>query len=303
VVEAWAPERVVDAPLARRLVESQFPDLAGQSALPFGGGFDNTAFLVGGATVFRFPRRAVAVPWLEREVRVLPRLAPSVPSPVPVPDRIGRPDPAFPWPFAGYRLLPGRVASDLALGDDARATLAEPLGRFLRALHAFPVEEARALGAGEDELRRTDVRWRAEKAEREIADAAAKGIVPDRVRRRISTVLAEMTRDAARPPAVLVHGDLYARHVLVGEAGELAGVIDWGDLHVGDRAVDVAIAFGFLPDRAREAFRQAYGAIDEGTWRLARFRAAYHATATVRYAADVGDAELVRETMRALEEI
>ena len=38
---------------------------------------------------------------------------------------------------------------------------------------------------------------------------------------------------------VFVHGDLYSRHLLVDDAGRPCGVIDWGDCHVGDPAVDL----------------------------------------------------------------
>src|SRR3954469_17870597 len=38
--------------------------------------------------VFRFPRRALALPAFRRELTVLPRLAPLMPLPVPVPELI-----------------------------------------------------------------------------------------------------------------------------------------------------------------------------------------------------------------------
>ena len=44
-----------------------------------GAGWDNTAYLVNGEWVFRFPRRTIAVPLLEAEGRVLPKLAPRLP--------------------------------------------------------------------------------------------------------------------------------------------------------------------------------------------------------------------------------
>jgi aminoglycoside phosphotransferase (APT) family kinase protein len=77
-------------------------------------------------------------------------------------------------------------------------------------------------------------------------------------------------------------------------------VIDWGDIHIGDRAVDLAIAFSFVPPRARKAFGEAYGAIDDATWRLARFRAVVHAAAVARYAHGVGNEELLRDSLRSL---
>src|SRR4029077_8374132 len=38
----------------------------------------------------------------------------------------------------------------------------------------------------------------------------------------------------------LTHGDIGPEHVLITDAGDLAGVIDWGDLAVGDPVVDLA---------------------------------------------------------------
>src|SRR6478672_13777044 len=118
-MEPWMPERVVDADLARVLIDAQFPELAGKALEPFGVGFDNTAYLVGGEWVFRFPRREVAVPLLNHELAILPELAPVLPLPVPLPEKIGEPGKAFSWPFAGYRVLKGRSATHAVLKDEA----------------------------------------------------------------------------------------------------------------------------------------------------------------------------------------
>jgi aminoglycoside phosphotransferase (APT) family kinase protein len=81
---------------------------------------------------------------------------------------------------------------------------------------------------------------------------------------------------AANPPAPLderrrtvVHDDLYARHVLLDRSMEQAGIIDRGDMHLGNPALDIAIAHRLLPANAHDAFRSAYGPIDERTWRAA----------------------------------
>src|SRR5213078_2237000 len=113
----WAAERVVIPDLARRLVDAQFPDLRPVQLELLGEGWDNTAYLVNNLIVFRFPRREVAAPLLEVEARVLPRIAPRLPVPVPRPRWVGRATSEYPWPFLGYPLLSGRRA-DLAELDD-----------------------------------------------------------------------------------------------------------------------------------------------------------------------------------------
>src|SRR5262249_42570967 len=78
------------------------------------------------------------------------------------------------------------------------------------------------------------------------------------------------------PERFLVHGDIYVRHLLLDPPHRLVGVIDWGDVHMGHRAVDFAIAHSFLPPPARQIFRAEYGAIDDASWDLAHFRSMHH---------------------------
>src|SRR4051812_35619656 len=110
MTQPWSAEHVVTDSLARSLIEAQFPELALARVELLGTGWDNTAFCVNGACVFRFPRRQFAVPFLENEMRLLPALALLVPLAIPNPRFVGRPTEAYPWPFAGYPLLPGRTA-------------------------------------------------------------------------------------------------------------------------------------------------------------------------------------------------
>jgi aminoglycoside phosphotransferase (APT) family kinase protein len=77
-------------------------------------------------------------------------------------------------------------------------------------------------------------------------------------------------------------------------------VIDWGDIHLSDPAVDLAIAHSFLPPTAHAAFRQAYGPVDADTWQVARLRALWHSLTVLVYADEVGDTDLVREGHVAL---
>jgi aminoglycoside phosphotransferase (APT) family kinase protein len=298
--DPWSPERVVDVALARALVESQFRDLVPARVDLLGVGWDNTAFLVNGAWVFRFPRRSIAVPLLERECKLLPAIAPTVPLPIPVPVYVGAPSSAFPWPFAGYRRLEGQTACSASFSDEARLDLAEPLARFLRALHAFPASEASRLGATGDELGRVDLEARIPKARACLGELEELALLDRDTARSLERVLERIEGTAVPSDETLVHGDLYARHVLVDARGRAAGVIDWGDLHLGHRAVDLGVAHIFLPARARGAFRRAYGPIDDATWELARVRALYHCANVTRYAHRVGDVDLLREGRSAL---
>jgi aminoglycoside phosphotransferase (APT) family kinase protein len=297
----WTAERSVSPELARDLIACQFPALAPVRVESPNEGWDNVAYLVNGSYIFRFPRRSIAADLIRTEAAVLPVIAPRLPLQAPVPLFVGEPEERSPWPFAGYRRIAGRTACRADLDDAQRKRAAVPLARFLRALHDIPLEEAERAGAGPDALARMDVEKRRGMIMERLDELQAKGLADDvRPWRQIAEAM-----PAGLPAGgpVLVHGDLYARHILVDDQSTPCGIIDWGDVHLGEPALDLSIAYGFLPPAARGAFRDAYGPIDEQTWCKARFRALFHAVLLLLYGADIGDADLVREARAALRNV
>src|SRR5438034_383014 len=132
---------------AALLIQLQFPALAPVQLEFLGVGLDNVALRVNRRLVFRFPRHEFAAGLIEREVRVLPLLAPRLPLPIPAPAFVGTPDESYPYPFSGCPLLPGTTACQIAWSDEERERNAVLLGEFLSALHGIPVdEETRAWG-------------------------------------------------------------------------------------------------------------------------------------------------------------
>jgi aminoglycoside phosphotransferase (APT) family kinase protein len=297
-VPDWDADVAIDASLVRALLEEQFPELDASSARLLAEGWDNAVWVVEERWAFRFPRREIAVPLVARELAVLPRLAPLLPIPVPAPQLIGAPSERFPRPFFGAQLLPGRELADVELSDGARDELCAPLGEFLRALHAPGVREQ----ADPDRRLPLDPNGRADMAVR----------VP-RTRERFAA-LADLTREELRaaerilreaerlPPSsahALVHGDFHVRHVLV-EDGRVSGVIDWGDVCVGDPSIDLQLAWSLLPAERRGAFLDAYGPIDEETQLRARVLAVFFCALLADYARAQGLPGLERETRGGL---
>lgn len=294
----WVPELVVDAGEARAWIERQFPELAPATVEPLGAGWDATVFRVRGELVFRFPRRAIAVPLFEREAQLLPWIAPLVPVPIPCPRWRGRCERGDGWPFLGYGYLSGRSACQLDLDDAARERLATPLGEFLRTLHALDAGEARRRGAQSDPLQRLVVEAREPRLRARLEELALANVIASA--RAFDGVLDECRGLAPPAREVVLHGDLYVRHLLIDERGSLSGVIDWGDVHVGSPATDLALAWSFLGGRGRATFRDAYGPIDSAQIALARLRALDHATSTALFGLREGDRALLRESRRAL---
>lgn len=297
MTEPWRAEREVTAELALGLIREQFPDLGAGGIRPLGSGWDNTAFLVDGDLVFRFPRKQSTVALLQRETRVMPVLAGRLPLAVPDPRWAGRPTERFPWPFAGYRRLAGVSADVAELTDEERTAAAEPLGAFFAALHATPID---GLDLPGDEIGRTAFARRMGDLETRLAHLARRGHIASA--EPWLRLFAEPL-PAPPPSAVLVHGDVYVRHLLVDQARRVSGVIDWGDVHAGDPGVDLQVMYAFLPPRARGIFLRAYGPVDERTRRTARLRAAFHAPALAWFADSTDDAPLLREALAAMRRV
>jgi aminoglycoside phosphotransferase (APT) family kinase protein len=248
----------VDAGLLRRLLRAQHPDLAGLDIAPFAEGWDNVLLRLGDDLLVRLPRRAASAPLIERELSWLPRLAPHLPLPIPVPVRAGRPGEGYPWSWTIVPWLEGVSAVE---GDLDPVEAAPALGRFVRALHGIEASN----DAPENPYHGVPPRARTEAflerlhGLRDLLDAP-----------RLEAVWLEASSApdwAGR--RIICHGDLHPFNLLVRE-GRLAAVLDWGDLHAGDPARDLASAYLALPADEHERFFETYGPVDEATGRRAR---------------------------------
>jgi aminoglycoside phosphotransferase (APT) family kinase protein len=277
-VHEWSPEVTVDEQLARALIAGQFPEVELRTVTLLGEGWDNSVWLADDRWVFRFPRRTIALPGFEREIAVLPQLAPRLPLPIPAPVFVGRPAERFPWPFFGCELIRGREAAVAGLSDPARHRVAGQLGSFLRALHA--VEITAELPA--DPFGRTDMRKRVPLAHERLEEGRRLGLwtVPGSVGEWLTTA-------HELPPAIptaVVHGDLHARHVVVDQHGALAGVIDWGDLCRADPSSDLSLLWSLLPAAARRELLDAYGPVTPEQLLRARVLALFLSAVLALYA-------------------
>jgi aminoglycoside phosphotransferase (APT) family kinase protein len=176
-------------------------------------GWDFKVLIVADEWVVRWPRHSLAVEEIEKEVELLPAVAPFLPVEVPRFEYVSR----EPW-LVVYRFIEGEplVAED-----------PEGVRAFLAALHAIDVREVPAP--------RPD--WL--ETYREQADEFRRVVLPllDPDERAGGEELLAQTETLIGFEPVLTHSDLGPWHLLVRD-GRLAGVIDWGDARVGDPAID-----------------------------------------------------------------
>jgi aminoglycoside phosphotransferase (APT) family kinase protein len=178
-------------------------------------GYDFEVAVVDDDWVFRFPRRSGVEEALELEIALLPALAPALPVEIPSFEYISR-SPLF----VGYRLIRGEPLVD----EDAEGVRA-----FLEALHALdpsglPVQLPDWVEAYRDQCGEFE-----------------RLVLPliDKDRRAQATRLFADAETLADFEPTLLHADLGPEHLLVRDR-RLAGVIDWGDMRLGDPALDYA---------------------------------------------------------------
>jgi aminoglycoside phosphotransferase (APT) family kinase protein len=297
VANIWDAQYTIDADTALKIIAAQFPELKATSIELFGSGWDNSAFIINKEYIFRFPRRTTSVQLIQHELAALPKIVPLVPLQIPNPTFTGKPTPDFPHPFLGYHLLQGNTACKINLSDEQRTQLAKPLAHFLKALHAVPTQEFEKI-LPSDVIKRFDIPFRTEQCNALLKELQELNLIenPETLHAIIASV------QHIQPPTcrVIVHGDLYARHILLDENIQLTGIIDWGDIHLGNPAADLAVAHTFLPPSAHAIFKQSYGQIDQNTWLLARFRALNQCLHIIRYGHKSGDKEILEIGLQAL---
>ncbi|UOK58004.1 phosphotransferase [Bacillus sp. OVS6] len=251
----WSPEQTVSESLAEKLITKDFPELHPVHAKLLGKGFDNTVFQVNGCYVFRFPRRQIAVDLLQTEERLLPML-PDMGIAIPVPIFSGSPGFDYKWPYLGYSFLPGQPSAELT--EKQRASMAIPLAKFLKTLHAIPVDKALMAGVKYDCLGRLDMNKRIPMLNKTAEKLYSLRPESDTIKQlhKYTEMLVPIGEASEK---CLVHGDLHLRNILVNEKGSLTGIIDWGDTHIGDSAIDLSAAYSLLPLEARSSFLKNTG--------------------------------------------
>jgi aminoglycoside phosphotransferase (APT) family kinase protein len=295
---SWQKDFEIPADAAMRLISEQFPALQPVRVAPLSSGWDNQVFAVNDAYIFRFPRSHSASALMQRELRVLPQLNSRITLPIPKILFPGQPTPDYPSPFMGYEELAGSVPHLVALTENVRNRCAKNLGSFLRTLHDVDVAEAQQWGVPGETLGRLDSATVVPRFDRYLNIAVASGLIdnPDPLRQLVAKI-------AGRPPLTeqrLIHGDLNFRNIVLHPEGGLAGVIDWGNIHIGHPAVDLSLIFSFLSPQGRELFSQTYGPISEETQLWAQFRAAYSNLKILVHAWEIHDCEPRHEADAAL---
>ncbi|MYY02692.1 phosphotransferase [Streptomyces sp. SID4913] len=270
----------ITADMIRDLLRDQHPDLADRPLRLGARGWDNQLWRLGDDLAVRLPwATESADELLHKEHTWVPSLAPNLPLPVPVPQRLGVPTERFPRPWLVTTWVPGEPADRVPAtrGEEA----ADALAAFLTALHQ-PAPAGAPAGRG----RGGPLAPYAEHFAQSLGAVTERGLVsdPDGIRAVWADAVAAPDWTG---PALWVHGDLHPANVLTAN-GTFCGVIDFGDLFAGDPANDLAAAWNLLPSTtAMDRFHAAYRPTpDVATLRRARGWAVLRALSALLIADD-----------------
>ena len=211
-------------------------------------GGDHLLLIVDERLAFRFPREGMHD--LRLEIAVLDRLRRK--SSLAVPD-YRYIDPA--GRFAGYPLIEGvalTAARFAKLSGSQQAATIKRTATFLTELHALPEQAVEWAHS-----------WPRMWTAAEFADHALVERLP-LIAKRVPHLAEKIAafyrayRADLPPEEAIVHGDLVEDHLLVDPTtGAMAGIIDFGDVALGDPAADLA-CFWFYGAEAIAQARRAY---------------------------------------------
>ena len=280
----WNQTIVINERIARECVEQQH-NICVESIEKLEEGWDNIAYLINGSLLFRFPRREPGLDCMSNEIALLPFIAKNISFPISAPQWIGRPSDIYPYAYAGYPLLRGisiTEATDTLINDNK---IAETLASWIRELHQIPVtKEHEALLTSTSDWQ-LDFQHRGTRFIEHLPQYRPHFENAGFDTHQLLDICSELREwKFTKERRCFIHGDLYHRHILV-DSRDLkpTGIIDWGDLQIGQPGIDLVTAFVFSPS-SYEHFFNAYGNIDEETKRAFLFKAFFAFTSFLPYA-------------------
>jgi aminoglycoside phosphotransferase (APT) family kinase protein len=252
---------IIDEALVHCLISLQFPQWKDLPIRPVAlSGWDNRTFHLGEQMLIRLPSAADYALQVEKEHKWLPKLAPFLPLPIPVPLAIGEPANGYPWKWSVYRWLEGKTAASEPLADLCKFAIS--LAQFLIALQQ--IDSIGGPLAGPHSFYRGGS-LAIYSADTYRAISALKGKIDvDTATEVWETAL----KTSWEHLPVWVHGDISVGNLLV-RKGQLSAVIDFGQLAIGDPSCDLAITWTLFKDKSRNVFRKMLP-LDPGTWARGR---------------------------------
>lgn len=231
-----------------KVIQKISPDVSESDIKVFDQGWDYLVLLVKNQ-VFRFPKREKRAKRLPVESKFLSQFSSS---PVAVPKMTLHTDPELEWPYATYPFINGLPFKVELMSNFSKvevSNIALKLGEFLKVLHSFPVERIKEL---------TEYSFDALQSWQERLENIKRVVFPhiseteQQWIERLFSDFFEMFKKSQIKKCV-THSDLHPEHIIV-DNGKLSGIIDFGDILIGDPAYD----FSYLGKYGQDFLQKVY---------------------------------------------
>ena len=177
-----------------------------------------------------------------------------------------------------------------------------PLAGFLKQLHDINEAQALAIGVAPQVFDRTIINKTVGALEERVTKIIARKIGNINQAHFQQEIKVAQNLVLPQHDNCLVHGDLDCRH-LIFDDHRLTGIIDWGDMGINNKSVDLSIVWSFYPSSCHQQFLEFYGAVDAATWQYARFLGLYSVFTLLLYGHGIGDTLLMAESVNAIKQI
>lgn len=229
-----------------------YPNINNEQVRMFDDGWDYVVFVINGQKAVRFPRRPDYAKKLPVEVAFLDYFRNL--SPVTIPNLTFHTDKITGLPYVTYDFIPGvqfKKNVFKTFSETELRQIARQIGGFLDKLHSFPTDRAKKLGVKQAESLET---WqnKFEKIKYSVFPHISK------TEQDWATSLFNDFFEIVRKnpmPLVVIHSDIMPEHIIVNPGTHvLSGIIDFGDVEIGDPAYD----FAFLAKYGKDFLNWTY---------------------------------------------
>lgn len=247
------------------IIGQRFPGIA-PDAVVMESGWDHHVYIVGQRVVYRFPRQPRTIAPVRKLAMDALDASGTVPFPLPI-FEIEHDERSGLWYEVGRAVSGIAFTTDVAatFAADERLAIARQLAAFLKALHGFPLDRARAFGM--DEMDPYDYRTFMEFHPNvwPTVQAVLWPVIQPRQRAWIETLFEGFIAQRWQTPLPLAvrHSDLFPYHVFVDpNAHRLSGVIDFG-WRIADPANDFKAFSAYGPAFVDELYAHYHHPVDD----------------------------------------
>lgn len=229
---------------AKKEILQTYPDFEFSTISKIGEGMDSVAFLVNDSYIFRFPKNADVRENLAKEIVALPILQTKLDIQIPHFEYIGRET-----SFVGYQKIEGQFLTKelfYSFSKSKQNDIQKSLADFLQTIHQQDIKEFVKCGVEIQDLK-ANYEWDFENIKKFVFPLISKRN-EDFIDKQFRNYLKNDENFSFQP--VLLHNDLSPDHILFDkENKKLVGIIDFGDIGIGDADYDLMY---FLDDYGEE---------------------------------------------------